>query len=67
MDKPKTDLHVGKRLRHELTGQEIKLMNPHKDGWRVAFLSAPIPPGHIMYDAYLDTHTLAKNYLEVEE
>ena len=63
----KTMLHVGKRMRHEVTGQEIKLLNPTNRGWRVHFVSATAPPDRSLYDVFLDTDTLNRKFKDVPE
>jgi len=63
----KTIYHVGMRLRHHLTGREIKLLLPVKCGWSVEFVSAQRQPGQGAYTAYLGTDTLNKFYVDMGE
>lgn len=67
MDTQKNQMFVGKRMRHELTGAEIKLLGPWKTGWHVQFVKATPSPGHEMYSTFLDTDTLSRKFMEVAE
>ena len=54
---------VGKRMRHELTGLEIKLIAPNGKGWRAMVVSAPMPD----YVVNLTHEDLIRRFRDVEE
>lgn len=54
--------HVGKRLKHELTGLEIKLLSPARNGWLVQCLGAAPD-----YNVNMSSDDLTRRFRDVTE